>query len=106
MPTVHLGIARIIAVEGADAEAFLQNIITTDLAALGEGEARPGALLSPQGKILFDFLVSRAGDDALAARLPRRARRRFRAPADALQAARQGGDCQARSGSCRGLVGR
>ena len=58
-------IARIIAVEGADAETFLQNIVTTDLAALGEGEARPGALLSPQGKILFDFLVSRDGDERL-----------------------------------------
>ena len=28
------------------------------------GEARPGALLTPQGKILFDFLISRAGRDA------------------------------------------
>ena len=106
MPTVHLKDRALIAVEGADAETFLQNIITTDLAALGEGEARASALLSPQGKILFDFLVSRAGDDALPARLPRRAGRRFRAPADALQAARQGDDRQARSGACRGLVGR
>jgi folate-binding protein YgfZ len=63
MPTVHLQDRAIIAVEGADAETFLQNIITTDLAALGAGEARPSALLSPQGKILFDFLVSRASDD-------------------------------------------
>ena len=28
------------------------------------GEARPSALLTPQGKILFDFLVSRAGENA------------------------------------------
>ena len=64
MPTVHLWDRAIIAVEGADAETFLQNIVTTDLALLNEGEARPGALLSPQGKILFDFLISRAGENA------------------------------------------
>jgi len=49
-------------VTGDDAEEFLQNIITTDLETLGPGDLRPGALLSPQGKILFDFLVSRIGD--------------------------------------------
>ena len=43
---------------------FLQNILTTDLDALAAGEAKPGALLSPQGKILFDFLISRAGENA------------------------------------------
>jgi folate-binding protein YgfZ len=60
MPTVHLEDRTLISVEGEDAETFLQNIVTTDLSVLGEGEARPGALLSPQGKILFDFLISRA----------------------------------------------
>jgi folate-binding protein YgfZ len=65
MPTVHLDDRSLIAVDGDDAETFLQNIVTSDLAALGDGEARPGALLSPQGKILFDFLVSRQGDKRL-----------------------------------------
>jgi folate-binding protein YgfZ len=65
MPTVHLQDRAIIDVEGADAETFLQNIITTDLASLGQGEARVSALLSPQGKVLFDFLVSRAGHEHL-----------------------------------------
>ncbi|MBB4065589.1 CAF17-like 4Fe-4S cluster assembly/insertion protein YgfZ [Gellertiella hungarica] len=50
---------------GADAESFLQNLITTDLASLKEGEAAPGALLTPQGKILFHFLISREGDGFL-----------------------------------------
>ena len=59
MPTVHLDDRALIAVDGEDAETFLQNIITTDLSQLGEDEARPSALLSPQGKILFDFLISR-----------------------------------------------
>lgn len=62
MPTVHLRDRALVAVEGADAETFLQNIITTDLASLASGEARASALLSPQGKILFDFLVARAGE--------------------------------------------
>lgn len=46
-------------VGGADAEPFLQNLITTDLSGLEAGEAAPGALLTPQGKILFFFLISR-----------------------------------------------
>ncbi len=48
-------------VGGADAETFLQNLITTDLASLGPDEVRPGALLTPQGKILFHFMISREG---------------------------------------------
>lgn len=63
MPTVHLDDRSVITVEGEDAETFLQNIITTDLSLLIDGETRPSALLSPQGKILFDFLISRDGDD-------------------------------------------
>lgn len=46
---------------GADAESFLQNLITTDLSTLEDGEAAPGALLTPQGKILFLFLIARNG---------------------------------------------
>jgi folate-binding protein YgfZ len=65
MPTAHLDDRALISVDGAEAESFLQNIITTDLTTLAEGELRPGALLSPQGKILFDFLISRSGEDRL-----------------------------------------
>jgi folate-binding protein YgfZ len=64
MPVVHLEDRAILTVSGPDAEHFLQNLITTDLSPLKEKEALPGALLSPQGKILFDFLVSRAHDGA------------------------------------------
>jgi folate-binding protein YgfZ len=64
MPTAHLRDRATLAVAGADAGHFLQNLVTTDLSALKEGEALPGALLSPQGKILFDFLVSRTADGA------------------------------------------
>lgn len=60
MPFVVLKDRSILSVSGPEAEHFLQNILTVDLDKLGRGEAKPGALLSPQGKILFDFLISRA----------------------------------------------
>lgn len=65
MPTAILADRAIIDVSGPDAEHFLQNILTLDLDALGRNEAKPGALLAPQGKIMFDFLVSRSGDNGL-----------------------------------------
>ncbi|MCZ8543259.1 folate-binding protein YgfZ [Mesorhizobium qingshengii] len=64
MPFALLKDRALISVSGPDAEHFLQNIVTTDLDTLGAGEAKPGALLSPQGKILFDFLISRTGENA------------------------------------------
>ena len=63
MPTAQPGDRAAILITGPDAEHFLQNVLTADLDGLREGEARPGALLSPQGKILFDFLISRRGSD-------------------------------------------
>ncbi|WP_274629461.1 YgfZ/GcvT domain-containing protein [Arvimicrobium flavum] len=65
MPTVRLTDRAIINVAGPDAEHLLQNVITTDLDALKDKDLKPGALLAPQGKILFDFLISRAGENAL-----------------------------------------
>ncbi len=62
MPSAFLPDRAFVHVGGADAEHFLQNLITTDLGSLVAGEARPGALLTPQGKILFDFLIWRDGD--------------------------------------------
>ena len=63
MPTARIDDRAAILIDGPDAAHFLQNILTADLDRLGHGEARPGALLSPQGKILFDFLVSRRGEN-------------------------------------------
>lgn len=62
MPKAHLEDRRLIRISGPDAESFLQNLITTDIAGLGAAEARPGALLTPQGKIMFDFIISRSND--------------------------------------------
>jgi hypothetical protein len=49
----------IVAVTGPDAVAFLDNLATNALDALEEGDARFAALLTPQGKILFEFFAVR-----------------------------------------------
>lgn len=63
MPTTQLHDRALIIISGPDAEHFLQNILTTDLSNLGVDEIKSGALLTPQGKILFDFLISRNNDN-------------------------------------------
>lgn len=55
----------VIAVEGADAGHFLHNLLTADIEQLGAGAARYAALLSPQGKILFDMLVVKSPEGFL-----------------------------------------
>jgi tRNA-modifying protein YgfZ len=47
----------VVEVAGADATKFLHNLVTNNIVSLSPGEARYAALLSPQGKILADFLV-------------------------------------------------
>ena len=64
MPSVTLSGRAFLRISGKDAETFLQTLITTNLPDLRENEIRPGALLTPQGKILFDFLIRRDGPDA------------------------------------------
>jgi len=67
--TVNLSNRALVHITGDEAEKFLQAVITTDLDKLGPDDLKPGALLAPQGKILFDFLVSRI-DDGLRFDLP------------------------------------
>ncbi|MCZ4289079.1 YgfZ/GcvT domain-containing protein [Hoeflea alexandrii] len=64
MPALILPDRTVIRVDGADAQHFLQNLVTANVEAIKPGEAQPAALLTPQGKILFDFLVSKAGETA------------------------------------------
>ncbi len=52
-------------ITGDDRVSFLQGLVTNDVERLGDGEARFAGLLSPQGKILFDFFVIRSGDSLL-----------------------------------------
>jgi folate-binding protein YgfZ len=57
MSAAYLPTRSLIRLSGGDARNFLQGLITTDIDSLPQNEARPGALLTPQGKILFDFLI-------------------------------------------------
>ena len=47
----------VVEVGGADAGALLQRLFTNDVEGLRAGEGRYAALLTPQGKIICDFLV-------------------------------------------------
>lgn len=48
----------LIEISGDEAASFLQNLITTDMDKVLQGGCHAGALLTPQGKIQFEFLVS------------------------------------------------
>src|SRR5215467_10480343 len=50
----------VIKVSGEDARNFLNGLVTTDVALVRPGLGRFGALLTPQGKIIADFLVTEA----------------------------------------------
>ncbi|MCJ2125765.1 YgfZ/GcvT domain-containing protein [Methylobacterium sp. J-077] len=62
MPVALLPDRALVTVTGPDAAALLQGVLTCNVETLQEAEARLGALLAPQGKILFDFLISRIPD--------------------------------------------
>ena len=54
----------VLRVAGEDAASFLQGLLTNDVEGLAVDEARYAALLTPQGKILFDFLVLRVAAES------------------------------------------
>ena len=48
----------VVKVSGSDARDFLNGLVTTDMTLLQPGLGRFGALLTPQGKIIVDFLIT------------------------------------------------
>ena len=48
----------VVKVSGNDARDFLNGLVTTDMTLLRPGFGRFGALLTPQGKIIVDFLIT------------------------------------------------
>ncbi|MGO9545297.1 MAG: YgfZ/GcvT domain-containing protein [Rhodomicrobium sp.] len=52
-------------IAGEDRSSFLQGLITNDVEGLAEGAGNFAALLTPQGKILFDFFAINAGNAVL-----------------------------------------
>src|SRR5258708_36307442 len=50
----------VVKVSGEDARSFLNGLVTTDVTRIEPGSGRFGALLTPQGKIIVDFLITEA----------------------------------------------
>lgn len=53
----HLSDRTVLALSGADARSFLQGLITNDITLLTPEKPLYAAMLSPQGKYLFDFFL-------------------------------------------------
>ncbi|WP_353435124.1 YgfZ/GcvT domain-containing protein [Sphingomonas faeni] len=65
MPPTMLADRSVIRVAGEDVRGFLQGLVTADTALLTPDAPAWSALLSPQGKVLFDFILWADGDDVL-----------------------------------------
>jgi tRNA-modifying protein YgfZ len=68
MPSAHIALLAdrgVVRIAGADAARLLQGVISNDVDLLDHLAAIHAGLLSPQGKILFEFFVARAGDGFL-----------------------------------------
>jgi hypothetical protein len=53
----------VLRVSGAEARSFLDNLVTNSMAAAAPGRAAHAALLTPQGKIIADFLITEAQEE-------------------------------------------
>ncbi|WP_112663211.1 YgfZ/GcvT domain-containing protein [Microvirga flavescens] len=60
MPAAHLNDRGVVKVSGEEAKKLLEGLITCELERVSPQAARLSALLTPQGKILFDFIVFEA----------------------------------------------
>jgi folate-binding protein YgfZ len=60
MKAAFLSDRGVVKVSGDDARNFLNGLVTTDVALVRPGLGRFGALLTPQGKITADFLITEA----------------------------------------------
>jgi folate-binding protein YgfZ len=62
---VSLSSRALVRVAGPDWRAFLQGLLTQDVETLKPGEARFAALLTPQGRLLYDIIVAGVEEGAL-----------------------------------------
>ncbi|MCP8939057.1 folate-binding protein [Alsobacter sp. SYSU M60028] len=60
MASAFLEDRGVVRVTGEDARGFLDGLVTSDMDKVAVDRARHAALLTPQGKILFDFIVAEA----------------------------------------------
>jgi folate-binding protein YgfZ len=66
MAATTLSDRAILRLAGEDVRGFLQGLVTNDMALLAPDRPLWAALLTPQGKALFDFILWADGDDVLA----------------------------------------
>ncbi len=62
MPSTFLEDRGLVRVSGSEARGFLQGLFTCNLERVAPGAPGFGALLTPQGKILVDFIISQEGE--------------------------------------------
>jgi folate-binding protein YgfZ len=60
MQTALLSDRGVVKVAGEDARRFLHGLVTADVSLLTPGQPRFAALLTPQGKIIADFIIAEA----------------------------------------------
>jgi folate-binding protein YgfZ len=65
MASAALSDRGVVRITGEDARSFLDGLVTSDMDKVAVDKPRYTALLSPQGKILFDFIVVKTGDGFL-----------------------------------------
>lgn len=65
IPATTLADRALLRLAGEDVRGFLQGLVTNDTAALAPDAPLWTALLTPQGKVLFDFLLWADGDAVL-----------------------------------------
>ena len=62
MPSSFLDDRGVLRVSGAEARGFLQGLFTCDVERVAPGNPAFGALLTPQGKIIVDFILTEQDD--------------------------------------------
>jgi folate-binding protein YgfZ len=62
MPIARLEDRAVVRITGSEAAGLLQNVLTLDIAEVDRHGSGYGALLSPQGKILWDFVLHKQPD--------------------------------------------
>lgn len=64
MPYQNLVDRSVLEITGADATSLLQGLVTANVEVIADNTVVPCALLTPQGKIAFDFLVGKKDADS------------------------------------------
>jgi tRNA-modifying protein YgfZ len=62
MATAHLDDRAAVRISGPDAATLLQNVVTLDVEKVDRHGSGYGALLTPQGKILWDFILHKLAE--------------------------------------------